>query len=73
MNSRRFSPNRLLRSRAVGQYFNLPPRNPVMNSENPENPETEETAEDLGSERLPPLRELIWRRHFRRRNVQIPR
>ena len=29
-------------------------------------------ANDLGSERLPPLRELIWRR-LRRRNAQLSR
>ena len=31
-----------------------------------------ETADDLGSERLPPLRELIWRR-LRRRSAQVQR
>ena len=34
--------------------------------------DSNETADDLGSERLPPLRELIWRR-LRRRSAQIAR
>ena len=34
--------------------------------------DTNETADDLGSERLPPLRELIWRR-LRRRSAQMAR
>lgn len=76
VSSRRFSPSRILRSRAVGQYFGVPVRssNPLLNPESQDlNVDVEETAEDLGSDRLPPLREIIWRRHFRRRNVSLAR
>ena len=76
VSSRRFSPSRILRSRAIGQYFAVPVRtsnNPLLNPESHDNVDVEETAEDLGSDRLPPLREIIWRRHFRRRNVSLAR
>ena len=73
VSSRRFSPSRVLRSRAVGQYFALPPRGSLMSPDNPENVDNEENAEDLGTERFPSLQHIIWRRHFRRRNAQIAR
>ena len=73
VSSRRFSPSRVLRSRAVGQYFALPPRGSLINPDNTENLDNEENAEDLGTERFPSLQHIIWRRHFRRRNAQIAR
>ena len=77
VSSRRFSPSRMLRvnrGQYIGPFVRNPGSNPLLNPESQDlSVDVEETAEDLGSDRLPPLREIIWRRHFRRRNVSLAR